>query len=146
MATKPVTAKLRLRLELIAALPEPIMLDRLRRLSVAELTAFRRMYGIQECRCKGRCQIQQFMLRSTAAMKLGKSRRLAARLAREVRNDPFSMYQTRCQCAACRQAIPPVPFSAHQLLAKRLVPEGETAPRPPRTRPNRNRKRQMHAA
>ena len=33
MATKPVTAKLRLRLELIAALPEPIMLDRLRRLS-----------------------------------------------------------------------------------------------------------------
>ena len=28
MATQPVTAKLRLRLELIVALPEPIMLDR----------------------------------------------------------------------------------------------------------------------
>ena len=89
MATKP-TAKLRLRLELIAALPEPIMLDRLRRLSVAELTVFRRMYGIQECRCKGRCQIQQFMLRVTSAVMLGKSRRLAARLAREVRNDALS--------------------------------------------------------
>ena len=141
MATKP-TAKLRLRLELIAALPEPILLDRLRRLSVAELTMFRRMYGIQECRCKGRCQIQQFMLRTTAAMKLGKSRRLAARLAREVRNDPFSMYQSRCRCAACRQTIPAVPFAVHQLLAQRLVPEGETAPRPPRTRPNRK----LHAA
>ena len=139
MATKP-TPKLRLRLELIAALPEPIMLDRLRRLSVAELTVFRRMYGIQECRCNGRCQIQQFMLRTTAAMKLGKSRRLAARLAREVRNDPFRMYQTRCEWAACRQAIPPVPFAVHQVLAKLLVPEGETAPRPPRTRPNRKRR------
>ena len=137
MATQP-TAKLRLRLELIAALPEPIMLDRLRRLSVAELTVFRRMYGIQECGCTGRCQIQQFMLRTTAAMKLGKSRRLAARLAREVRNDPFSMYQSRCQCGACRQAVP---FAVHQLLAKLLVPEGETAPRPPRTRPNRRRRR-----
>jgi len=90
MATKPVTAKLRLCLELIAVLPEPIMLDRLRRLSVAELTVFRRMYGIQECRCKGRCQIQQFMLRTTAAMKLGKSRRLAARLAREMRKAQVS--------------------------------------------------------
>src|SRR5262245_46137497 len=115
MATKPVTAKLRLRLELIAALPEPILLDRLRRLSVAELILFRRFYGI-----------------------------LAARLARELRNNPPSMYQTRCQCAACRQPIPPVPFAVHQLLAQRLVPKGETAPRLPRTRPNRNRK--LHAA
>ena len=139
MATKPGTAKLRLRLELIAALPEPIMLDRLRRLSVAELTAFRSLYGIRECRCKGPCKVQQFMLRTTSALKLGKSRRLAARLAREVRNDPFSTYQTRCQCAACRQIIPPVPFTAHQLLAQRLVPAGETAPRPPRMRPNRKR-------
>ena len=146
MATKPVTAKLRLRLELIAALPEPIMLDRLRRLSVAELTAFRRLYGIRECRFKGRCKIQQFMLRTTSAVKLGKSRRLAARLAREVRNDPYSMYQSHCQCAACRQAIPPVPFAAHQILAQRLVPEGETAPRPPRTRPNRKRQLRLNAA
>ena len=97
MATKPVTAKLRLRLELIAALPESIMLDRLRRMSVAELTEFRRLYGIRECGCKGRCKVQQFMLRTTSAVKLGKSRRLAARLAREVRNDPFSMFQTRCR-------------------------------------------------
>src|SRR5262245_24123070 len=51
MATNTVTAKLRLRLELIAALPEQIMLDRLRRLSVAELIVFRRFYGIPECRC-----------------------------------------------------------------------------------------------
>ena len=138
MVTKTVTAKLRLRLELIAALPEPIMLDRLHRLSVAELSAFRRLYGIRECRCKGRCKVQQFMLRTTSAVKLGKSRRLAARLAREVRNDPFSMYQTRCQCAACRQTIPPVPFAVHQLLAKLLVPEGETPPHRPRARPNRD--------
>lgn len=146
MATNPVRAKLRLRLALIAALPEPIMLDRLRRLSVAELTAFRGLYGIRECRCTGRCKVQQFMLRTTSAVKLGKSRRLAARLAREVRNDPFSMYQTRCQCAACRQGIPPVPFTVHQLLAQRLVPEGETAPRPPRTRPNRKHKARHAAA
>ena len=120
------------------------MLDRLRRLSVAELTAFRRLYGFRECRFKGPCKVQQFMLRTTSAVKLGRSRRLAARLAREVRNDPLSMYQTRCQCAACRQAIPPVPFVVHQLLAQRLVPEGETAPRPPSTRPNR--KRQVQSA
>jgi hypothetical protein len=69
-ATKSVTAKLRLRLELIAALPEPIMLDRLRRLSVADLIVFRRMYGIQECRCKARCKIQHFMLRATSTVKL----------------------------------------------------------------------------
>jgi hypothetical protein len=146
MATKAVTAKLRLRLELIAALPEPIMLDRLRRLSVAELTVFRRLYGIRECRCKGRCTVQQFMLRATSSLKLGRARRLAARLLREVRNDPPSMFQSRCKCAACRQAIPPIPFSAHQLLAKLLVPEGETMPHRPRARPNRGRKRQFHAA
>lgn len=144
--TKPITAKLRLRLELIAAQPEPIMLDRLRRLSKADLVAFRRLYGICECRYKGRCKVQQFMLRATSAEKLGRSRRLAARLLREVRNDPPSMFQSRCQCAACRQAIPPIPFSAHQLLAKLLVPEGETAPRPPRTRPNRNRRARHDAA
>src|SRR5262245_7133331 len=131
MATKPVTAKLRLRLELIAALPEPILLDRLRRLSVADLILFRRLYGIRECRCQGPCKVQHFMLRATSAAKLGRSRRLAARLARELRNNPPSMYQTRCQCGACRQPIPPVPFAVHQLLAQRLVPEGETAPRRP---------------
>jgi len=140
MATKPVTAKMRLRLELIAALPEPILLDRRRRLSVAELTVFRRFYGIRECRCQGPCKVQQFMLRATSAAKLGRSRRLAARLARELRNNPPSMYQTRCQCAACRQPIPPVPFAVHQLLAQRPVREGETAPRPPRTRPNCRRR------
>lgn len=137
MITKPVTDKLRLRLESIAALPEAIMLDRLRRLSLAELVLFRRFYGIRECRCRGRCKLQQFMLRTTSAKKLGKSRRLAAQLAREVRNDPYSMYQTRCQCVASQQANPPIPFAVHQLLAQRLVPQGETAPRPPRTRPNR---------
>jgi hypothetical protein len=143
MVTKPITAKLRLRLELIAALPEPIMLDRLRRLSVTELIAFRRVYGIRECRCKGRCKVEQLgELRATrTCVAEGRSRRLAARLLREVRNNPTSMYQTRCQCAAYRQPIPPIPFSAHQLLATLLVPEGETAPRRPRTRPNRNRKR-----
>jgi hypothetical protein len=148
MATKPVTAKLRLRLELIAALPEPIMLDRLGRLSVAELIAFRRMYGIRECRCKGRCKVEQFgELRATRmCVAEGRSRRLAARLLREVRNNPISMYQTRCQCGACRQAIPPIPFSVHQLLANMLVPEGETAPRPPRTRPNLKRRPLSHAA
>jgi hypothetical protein len=144
MAT--ITAKLRLRLELIAALPEPILLDRLRRLSVAELTAFRRLYGIRECRCQGPCKVEHFMLRTSSALKLGKSRRLAARLAREVRNNPPSMYQSRCKCAACRQPIPPVPFAVHQLLAQRLVPEGETAPRPPRTRPNRKRRMEQNAA
>jgi hypothetical protein len=146
MATQPVTAKLRLRLELIAALPEPILLDRLRRLSVAELTAFRRLYGIRECRCTGPCKVEHFMLRTSSALKLGRSRRLAARLAREVRNNPQSMYQSRCKCAACRQPIPPVPFAVHQLLAQRLVPDGEPAPRPPRTRPNRRRKTRREAA
>jgi hypothetical protein len=142
----PVDRKLRLRLELIAALPEPIMLDRLRRLAVAELTVFRRLYGIRECRCKGRCKVQQFMLSATSSLKLGRSRRLAARLLREVRNDPPSMFQSRCKCAACRQAIPPIPFAAHQLLARCLVPEGQTAPRPPRTRPNRKRRARQDAA
>jgi hypothetical protein len=104
-----------------------------------ELIAFRRLYGIRECRCKGRCKVEQFgELRATrTCVAEGRSRRLAARLLREVRSNPTSMYQTRCQCAACRQAIPPIPFSAHQLLAK-LLQEGETKPRPPRTRPNRN--------
>jgi hypothetical protein len=134
-----VDRKLRRRLELIAALPEPIMLDRLRRLAKAELIVFRRLYGIRECRCKGRCKVEQFMLRATSSLKLGRSRRLAARLLREVRNDPPSMFQSRCKCAACRQAIPPIPFSVHQLLAKLLVPAGETAPHRPRPRPNRRR-------
>jgi hypothetical protein len=144
MVTKPITVKLRLRLELITALPEPIMLDRLRRLSVTELIAFRRVYGIRECRCKGRCKVEQFgELRATrTAVAEGRSRRLAARLLREVRSNPTSMYQTRCQCAACRQAIPPIPFAAHQLLAKLLVPEGETPPHRPRMRPNRKCARQ----
>src|SRR5262245_19752237 len=71
MATKPVTAKLRPRLELIAALPEPILLDRLRRLSVAELILFRRLYGIRECRCKGPCNVQQLMLRVTRSEAVG---------------------------------------------------------------------------
>jgi hypothetical protein len=113
---------------------------------VAELTAFRRLYGIRECLCQGPCKVEHFMLRVSSALKLGKSRRLAARLAREVRNNPQSMYQSRCQCAACRQQIPPVPFAVHQFLAQRLVPEGETAPRPPRTRPNRKRRISSNAA
>jgi hypothetical protein len=140
------TRKLLLRLALIVALPEPLMLERLRRLSKAELVVFRRRYGIRECRCKGRCKVQQLMLAEGRAARTGRSRRLAARLMRELRNDPPSMYQTRCQCAACRQVIPPIPFSAHQLLAKLLVPEGETKPRPPRTRPNRKHKPRLAAA
>ena len=67
------------------------------------------------------------------------------RKLRELRNDPRSMYQSRCQYAA-RQAVPPIPFAAHQLLAKLLVPEGETKPRPPGTRPNRKRRPLLHAA
>jgi len=143
-----VDRKLRLRLELMAALPEPIMLDRLRRLAKAELIVFRRLYGIRECCCKGRCKVHQFgELRATRlCVAEGRSRRLAARLLREVRDNPTSMYQTRCQCAASRQTVPAIPFSAHKLLAKLLVPEGETVPHRPRTRPNRNRKRKMHAA
>jgi hypothetical protein len=140
-----VDRKLRLRLELIAALPEPIMLDRLRRLSVAELAVFRRFYGIRECRCKGRCKVQQFMLSATSSLKLGRSRRLAARLLREVRNNPTSMYQTRCRCTAARQAVPPIPFAAHQLLAKLLkAAEGEREPHQPRRGPNR--KLRLYAA
>jgi len=141
-----VTQKLALRLAIIAALPEPILLERLRRLSVTELIVFRRRYGIRECRCTGRCKVQQFMLAEGRAARTGRSRRLAARLMRELRNDPPSMHQSRCQCSACRQAIPPIPFSVHQLLAKLLVPEGETKPRPPRTRPNRKRETRRHAA
>jgi hypothetical protein len=141
-----VDRKLALRLALIATLPEPILLDRLRRLSVAELIVFRRRYGIRECRCTGRCKVQQFMLAEGRAARTGHSRRLAARLMHELRNDPPSMYQSRCQCAASRQVVPPVPFSVHQLLAALLVPEGETAPRPPRTRPNRRHVGQRKAA
>jgi hypothetical protein len=96
--------------------------------------------------CKGRCKVQQFMLAEGRAARTGRSRRLAARLMRELRNDPPSMHQSRCQCSACRQAIPAIPFTAHQLLAKLLVPDGETAPRPPRTRPNRKRRPQLRAA
>jgi hypothetical protein len=129
-----VDRKLRLRLELIAALPEPILLDRLRRLSQAELIAFRRRYGIRECQRRGRCKIQQFVLRGTKQLvAAGASRRLVARQLRELRDCPTSMFQTHCNCAASRQAVPPIPFSAHQLLAKLLVPDGETPPRPPRT-------------
>jgi hypothetical protein len=141
-----VDRKLRLRLELIAALPEPILLERLRRLPKAELIEFRRRYGIRECRCRSRCKIQQFVLRGTKLLAVGASRRLVARQLRELRNCPSSMFQTHCNCAASRQAVPPIPFSAHQLLAKLLVPEGETPPRPPRTRPNRNRRVQQNAA
>jgi hypothetical protein len=143
------TRKLRLRLALIAELTEPILLERLRRLSVAELIAFRRFYGIRECRNKGRCRIQQFgELRAARFQVVGETRTrwLARRKLRELRDEPTSMYQTRCQCAACRQAIPPIPFSAHQLLAQRLVPEGETAPHRPRSRPNRNRRVRQDAA
>jgi hypothetical protein len=57
-------------LELIASLPEPILLDRPRRLSVAELTAFRRLYGIRECQCQGPCKVEHFMLRVSSALKL----------------------------------------------------------------------------
>jgi hypothetical protein len=134
--------KLRLRLELIAALPEPILLERLRRLSQVELVAFRRRYGIRECRCRSRCKIRQYLHDGTKLLvAVGVSRRLALRQLAALRDDcPSSMFQTHCNCVASRQAVPPIPFSAHQLLAKLLVPEGETAPRPPRTRPNRNRR------
>ena len=143
-----VDRKLRLRLELIAALPEPILLDRLRRLSQAELIAFRRRYGICECHRRGRCKIRQYLHDGTKLLvAVGASRRLALRQLAALRDDcPSSMFQSRCACEASRQDAPPIPFSAHQLLAKLLVPEGETAPRPPRTRPNRNRKLRLDAA
>ena len=136
-----VDRKLRLRLELIAALPEPILLERLRRLSQAELIEFRRRYGIRECHRHGRCKIRQYLHDGTKLLvAVGASRRLALRQLAALRDDcPSSMFQTHCYCAASRQAVPSIPFAAHQLLAKLLVPYGETAPRPPRTRPNRNR-------
>ncbi len=141
-----VDRKLRLRLALIAALPEPVLLDRLRRLPKAVLIAFRRRYGIRECHCKSRCRIQQLgELRAARCLVAGKadSRRHARRKLFDLRGDPTSMYQTRCQCAACRQPIPPIPFSAHQLLAKLLkATEGERGPNQPRMRPNRRRKLQ----
>ena len=109
--------KLRLRLALIAALPEPIILDRLRRLAPADLAAFRKRYGIQECRSKGQCAIRS-TFHATKAQH------------RELRNCHLltSMYQTRCKCEASQQHIPPIPFTAHQVLAQRLVPEGEKRP------------------
>ena len=139
-----VDRKLRLRLELIASLPEPILLDRLRRLSQAELIAFRRRYGIRECHRRGRCKIRQYLHDGTKLLvAVGASRRLALRQLAALRDDcPSSMFQSRCACEASRQAVSPIPFSAHQLLAKRLVPEGETAPHRPRSRPNRNRRLQ----
>jgi hypothetical protein len=148
MAPRIVT-KLHLRLELIAALPEPIMLERLQRLSKAELIAFRRRYGIRECLCKGACRIHQLGELRTARLQVGAeahSRRLIRRQLRELRDNPTSMYQTRCQCDASRQAIPSIPFAVHQLLATLLVPEGETAPHRPRTRPNRKRRPRQDAA
>jgi hypothetical protein len=123
-----VTMKLRTRLAIIAALPEPILLDRLRRLSMAELIEFRRRYGIGECRCKGRCRIHQFLLDATRPLAAGLSGRAAARVLRQARALPQSMFQTRCQCEASRQPAPPIPFSAHQLLAELLLPEGEQPP------------------
>jgi hypothetical protein len=137
-----VDRKLRLRLELIAALPEPILLERLHRLSQAELIAFRRRYGIRECRLKGKCRIHQFLLDATRPLAAGLSGRAAARVLRQVRELPQSMFQTRCQCQASAQRLPPIPFSAHQLIAALLpIPEGETRPMRPRTRPNKNRGR-----
>jgi hypothetical protein len=143
-----VDQKLRLRLGLIAALPEPILLDRLRRLSVAELIVFRRLYGIRECHRRGRCKIRQYLHDGTKLLvAAGVSRRHALRQLAALRDEcPSSMFQSRCACEASRQDVPPIPFSAHQILAKLLVPEGETAPRPPRTRPNRNRKLRLDAA
>jgi hypothetical protein len=141
------TSKLRLRLAIIAALPEHILLERLQHLPKSELIAFRRLYGIRECHRKGKCTIQQLCELRAARIQVATvahSRRLARHKLHDLRGDPTSMYQTRCQCAACRQPIPPIPFSAHQLLAKLLVPEGETEPRRPRTKPNR--RRTFHAA
>lgn len=144
-----VTQKLALRLALIVALPEPIMLERLRRLSKAELIVFRKRYGIRECDRKGACAIRQHSLSATKQQVLAEalgSRRLAYQRLRELRTLPSSMHQSRCKCAASRQAFPPVPFSVHQLLAALLVPGGETAPRPPRIRPNRRRSPILDAA
>jgi hypothetical protein len=137
-----VDRKLALRLALIAALPEPILLERLRRLSKAELTVFRKRYGIRECCRKGACAIRQYSLWATKRQviaEMSASRRSARQRLRELRSLPSSMHQSRCQCAASRQTVPPIPFSVHQLLAALLVPEGETAPHRPRTRPNRER-------
>jgi hypothetical protein len=75
-----VDRKLRLRLALIAALPEPILLERLRRLSKAELIPFRRRYGIRECHRRGRCKIRQYLHDGTKLLvAVGVSRRLALR-------------------------------------------------------------------
>jgi len=137
-----VTQKLALRLALIVALPEPIMLERLRRLSKAELTVFRKRYGIRECCRKGECAIRQHSIAARQQQVMAEalaSRRSIRQRLRELSMLPSSMHQTRCQCAASRQSAPPVPFSVHQLLAALLVPEGETAPHRPRSRRNRKR-------
>jgi hypothetical protein len=117
-------------------------------LSKAELIPFRRRYGIRECRCRSRCKIRQYLRDGTKLLvDVGASRRLALRQLAALRDEcPSSMFQSRCACEASRQGVPPIPFSVHQLLAKLLVPEGEYAPRRPRSRPNRNRKLRLDAA
>jgi hypothetical protein len=102
--------RLVLRLALILALPESILLDRLRRLSKAELIVFRRRYGIRECRCKGLCAIRQDHERRTARLEVAqaaKSRRQAGQRRRELRGEPTSMHQSPCRRARVgRQSRP----------------------------------------
>jgi hypothetical protein len=115
-----VDRKLRLRLALIAALPEPILLERLRRLSVAELIVFRRRYGIRECRCRSRCKIRQFLHDGTKLLAaVGVSRRLALRQLAALRDDcPSSMFQSRCACEASRQGVLPIPVLGPSTLGQ----------------------------
>jgi hypothetical protein len=148
MTAKPITTKLRLRLELIAALPESIMLDRLSRFSVAELTAFRRMYGIRECRCKGRCKWSSsanfappgpvWPRGDLAGWPLGCSARCAT---------------TRPACTRHAASVPHAGRQSRQFhsghinfLAALLIPEGETAPHKPRATPNHKRQPRQNAA
>jgi hypothetical protein len=106
------------------------------------LIAFRRRYGIHKCRFKGKCRIHQFLLDATRSLATGLCGRAAARVLGQVRALPQSMFQTRCECQASRQPVPPIPFSAHRLIAELLpIPEGEAGPMRLHTRPNKNRGR-----
>jgi hypothetical protein len=88
-----VDRKLRLRLELIAALPEPILLDRLRRLSQVELIAFRRRYG-NSPRCA--------MSARAACTKADAPAKHPGKAHRPFRSRPINSWQS-CWCRKERQ-------------------------------------------
>jgi hypothetical protein len=113
MATRP---HLKLRLELIARLPEPILLERLRALPLVELKAWLKAFGPRECRLRGRCRPRRRKRPGDDALMV----------------DPPAVW-SKCRCRASRQ----VPKLAPEILDKavglallRLAPR-EYAERPP---------------